>query len=731
MLLLGFFALRLLRHWPLQGKLARNVTLLPLSPRDKDQPHRDTAPVLRLRLLGPMTVEDPAGRVSLPRTRKTRAILAILALASPRPVLRLTLIGLLWSQRQKEQARASLRQAVHELQDVLGPGWGQLLHAERHHLALHGSGLSIDALNLGDADASRLDTLRMLQHDLLEDLVGLDPAFDRWLADERVRLSRTAVALGETVLADRRDPPAVLEAAEHLLRIDRGHEGAWRSVIRCHADAGDRPAALDAYGRCCAALMELGAAGPSPETEDLRARIAGHDGNATTEQPASGNSLVLNRRPGIRLGIMPLRTVDPGHPGHADGLAMGLTEEIVNSLTRFRWLSCVSGSALIAITGGPKSGQLPWDGMDVDFVLDGTLQRGGPRVRLLMRISDMRSGAEVIWARRFDRDGADTLTLQDDLAAEIVAQLEPELLMREGERGGTRRAPIPSSQDLVLRAIPAIYRLEHDGFQAAGAMLEAAVTADPRNASAHAWYAYWHLFLVGQGWADEPEAATRRGGVLAERAVTLDPGDARALTLAGHVRGFLGKQPREACALHDRAIALNPNLALAWCFSGLSLSYLGEHDDALIRMRQAIRMSPSDPHSFFFDMAMVLPSLLLGDYEKAVEFGRRAIELNPGFSSSYKLYLSALGHLDRGQEAESVTARLLLLEPDFSVSSALERAPMTRLIDLNRYADGLRRAGLPERHCLPRSETVDLAAVPPHSPPQRGMARAISWETGR
>jgi DNA-binding SARP family transcriptional activator len=95
-------------------------------------------PILRLRLLGHMAIDDPSGIVSLPRSRKTRAILAILALATPRPVMRLTLTGLLWSQRQNEQARASLRQAVHELQDTLGADYASLLQAERHHLTLRG-----------------------------------------------------------------------------------------------------------------------------------------------------------------------------------------------------------------------------------------------------------------------------------------------------------------------------------------------------------------------------------------------------------------------------------------------------------------------------------------------------------------------------------------------------------------------------------------------------------------
>jgi tetratricopeptide (TPR) repeat protein len=145
--------------------------------------------------------------------------------------------------------------------------------------------------------------------------------------------------------------------------------------------------------------------------------------------------------------------------------------------------------------------------------------------------------------------------------------------------------------------------------------------------------------------------------------------------------------------LHDRAISLNPNLALAWGFSGLALTYLGEHEDALIRVRQAVRMSPSDPHSFFFDTAMMLPYLLLGQYEKAAEFGRRALELNPGFSSGYRVYLSVLGHLGRTHEAAKARARLATLESEVSLANAVSRSPLTRPQDRERFAEGLRRAG--------------------------------------
>jgi tetratricopeptide (TPR) repeat protein len=278
--------------------------------------------------------------------------------------------------------------------------------------------------------------------------------------------------------------------------------------------------------------------------------------------------------------------------------------------------------------------------------------------------------------------------------------VDPELMQHEARRTMTIRTNDLTAQDLLLQALPAMYRLERDSFLNARRLLELSLRADPGSSVAHGWLAYWDLLYVGQGWADDPNASTAEAARLAERAVMLDPGDARALTLAGHVRGFLGKHPDEASALHERAIALNPNLALAWCFSGLANSYMGQHEEALRRISIALRLSPSDPHGFFFDTSLTLAHLMRGDYANAVEAGRRSIEINPFFSSAYKAYLAALGQLDRTREAAKVLPRLLALEPGFSVEQAVRRSPWSRPEDTARYADGLRRAGLREDNGL-------------------------------
>ena len=643
-----------------------------------------------------MRVDDASGRSILPRSRKARALLAILALSPKRAVLRTQITALLWSLRGQEQGRASLRQAVHELQQAFHAAGSGLLRADRNHLALSEARFSVDALLFVGATPSRPELLDLFCLPLLEDLQGLDPAFDGWLAGQSARLAQAARTIGEAILDEQQGSSGILKAAERLLRIDRSHEAAWRAMISVHLQHGDHSAALAAYEACRSALAQAGQLVPSGETEALvggiRRRLATPPDTLPQRlRDASSRSNGIGR--GVRLGVMPLRRVEPGADNE---LALALVEEITTALAQFRWITCVANVTSADIIGEDRQDWPRLPPPDLDFLLDGTIQRNGGRIRIIVRLSDVRTGGTVVWARRFDRGVSDLFALQDDIAAETVAQIDMALLLWEGERARAGRRADPDAMELMLGAIPSIYRLEQKGFRDAGDLLEASLALDPGNASAHAWLAYWHLILVGQGWAPDASAATARAAELAERAVRLDVGDARAMTLAGHVRGFLGKRPEEARALHERAIALNPNLALAWCFSGLAHSYLGDHAEATRRIHQAQRLSPHDPHGFFFDTAQIMPKLLLREYEAAITAGRRAIVLNPGFSSSLKAQLAALGHLGREQEAAEVRGRLLTLEPDFCIRDATARSPMVRDQDVALYADGLRRAGLPE-----------------------------------
>jgi DNA-binding SARP family transcriptional activator/TolB-like protein len=638
------------------------------------------APRLRLSLFGQMQAMDAAGSSVLPRSRKTRGVLAVLALAAPKPVLRSTLTGMLWSRRAKEQARGSLRQSVHELQRVLGASAGAALHTDRNHLVLLEDGLWVDVRVLAGATATNPLGLRLFRPTLLDDLDGLDPVFDGWITEQSQRLTQRALSVAEAVLAAAREVTTRIEAAEQLLTIARTHEHAWQALIHAHIERGDLTAARLAFEQCSATLSYAGLA-PSREVEALIR------GTSHRQSARAGYRKLREGGQGIRVCVLQPRMLDGSG---LDRLLPGLAEEITAAVSRFRWISCFEEPQRT------RQSELTDHEANTDYVLDSTVQRAGQRARIIVRLFDLHAGRNIVWARRFDREVDDVLMIQGDIAAETAAQIDLELLLREGQRRSTTDRAEATALDLTLSAVPAIYRLERSAFHTAGELLDAAVAMEPDNAAAHAWWAYWHMFLVGQAWAKDPLAATTRAGDLAERAVTLDPGDARALALAGHVRGFLHKRAEEACTLHDRALSLNPNLPLAWCLSGMAECYIGRHERAIERISRAYQLSPHDPYAFLFDTALMMPHFLRGEFDIALTLGRRAVELNPRFTSTYMGYLATLGQLGQADEAARVRARLLALEPGFSIRKALERSPMIRQADRDLYAQGLRGAGLRE-----------------------------------
>lgn len=575
--------------------------------------------LLRLVLFGAMEAWGIGGAPMLPRSRKARALLAILAMAPGQSLPRAGLAALLWSGRGEEQRRGSLRQTLHELQDVLAPLGPSLLITTREAVALRSDLVWTDAIEAHGVPPAGTT--------FLSDLDGLDPAFDHWLAQQRQRL------LG----------PHPAQAEDRAVRTEH----------------------------------DVSAADPSHEA------IGGAD------LPSISQRATLR---GARIGIPPIHVLGTGIAPH---LSQALAQEISVALARFRWLFVADSASLAAATQRYGGEEEAARALGVDLLLTGTLSSDGDRLRLSLRLTDLRETGSTVWTERLDRDAVAMPSLRDEIASAIVARLDPEILRIETSRVGSGVATTPSCYDLLLRAIVAIHRIDRDSFVAAGVWLREAMALEPNCAAAHAWYGYWHLFLIGQGWASDSPALVAEAGFHASLAVALDPLDAHALTVAGHVRAFLHHQVEDAAALHDRALALNPNLAMAWVFSGLTQSYLGRHEEALRRLDRYATLAPFHPHAFYFDAARAVPLLYLRRHEEAVQIGRMTTGMRPGFSYPYKVYLSALGHLGMEEEAAEVRTRLLAIEPDFCIEKALRRTPSRRAEDIAHYIEGLRRTGLP------------------------------------
>ena len=353
---------------------------------------------LRVRLFGTMEAVDAAGASVLPRMRRTRAIMAMLVLAAPHPLLRDQFTRLLWSQRKKGPARASLRQCVFELQRVIGRVGANLVHTGRDQMALDCPGLWVDVIELTRATPRAPGALELMRGPLLQDLTGLDRAFDRWLEGEHKRLLGVARVLAEAVMAEQTEPGRALDAAERLLRIDPTYEGGWRAVMAAYAERGEHALAVDAYERCFKALADVAQVEPASETQALIARIRG--GRYRAPATAAGGEGAKE----IRVGIAPLRALD----APSEEFAEGLEDEITSALSRFRGLSCV---VLRRMTEEPHAPGI-WRSLELAFVLEGSVQRGDDKIRVVMGLVDARGG-ETVWQHRFLRPLADLLTLQE------------------------------------------------------------------------------------------------------------------------------------------------------------------------------------------------------------------------------------------------------------------------------------------------------------------------------
>ena len=240
---------------------------------------RTDSNVVKLRLIGQMEAWSSNGESILPSGRKARALLAILALSGPKPVLRVHAAELFWSGRGEDEARASLRQELQKLHVAFAPAKTEIVVATRIHLELKPEVMWIDVEEVMRATPDQPDALSLLNGDLLECLDGIDPSFDTWLTGKRHILRDRAISVAEAALHNQIEPDAAIPAAKRLLQIDRAHEGAWRALMAAYAEKSEVGMAIQAYDQCRMVLASRFDAAPSNETQQLLIAIRGSADN--------------------------------------------------------------------------------------------------------------------------------------------------------------------------------------------------------------------------------------------------------------------------------------------------------------------------------------------------------------------------------------------------------------------------------------------------------------------
>jgi TolB-like protein len=396
---------------------------------------------------------------------------------------------------------------------------------------------------------------------------------------------------------------------------------------------------------------------------------------------------------GWRMAVLPFRAAGTAV---ASAIALGLAEEISAAISRFGSPRLIAPATFWDGTGPAEDVLGRARLYDLDYVMEGTLEVDDDVVRTRVVLLDVMLGFEVIWTGHLTGTLDDLFSLQHRIAAEVVRQLDPDLFQRGPELAPPLPTSFPVAHRLVLTAISGIYRLDRHRFTRARDALTAALALDPDYAAAHAWLAYWSLMAVGLGWSgDDPRLVITLAGHSAERAIDLDPQDARAHAIAGHVKAYLQRDVAAALKLHARAIALNPNLPIAWTMSSASQFYNGDHATAIRHANTARALSPRDPHIYWAEHNATIAYFLSKNLEQAEILSDIVLSRNPDHVSAINIHVGILGHTRQITEAQQWISRLKGFDPDLNVRKIVERAPF-RPQDRDYYAEGLRRAGLPD-----------------------------------
>lgn len=665
-------------------------------------------PVVRIHLLGSMRATTYLGQSILPRGRKARAVLGYLCLAAGERVARSRLASLLWDRVPDSQARTSLRQALRELSTAMGPLADELISADLDTVRLEPRLCWVDALAVLSSEplpphALRGDLASICTGELLEDLSGVNPAFDQWLLAERTRFTERLRLLFESELrqlgqsnadADRR---AAL--ARRVIAFEATHEGASRILMRALADMGERAQALREYERCRAALRTALDVEPSTETRALYQALRSFSGRENPDNSASAAippphqaqklQVLSPASSRLRVGVLPFQA---SRSPSNENLAFCLSQEIAAALARFRWFDVIAPESLPR-PRSPGAGESPLRGKQLHYIVDGDLSGNEEKFQISVRLLDVTQEARPVWSDRFELT-VDALDRVNELiTAPVVARIDPVIFFIEGHQTGPQRS---GATGLVLRAVSLMYNLERESYEEAGRLLNRAMEADPENAKAAAWGAYWQVWYVGQGWSQDPGHAVATAQELALRAIRIDPENAEALGIYAHICAFLNKDFDSALHYFERALRLNPNLAFVWALSAPTYCYIGKPDIALQHLERYRELAPFDPYFGRWESNYTIAYTFKGDYEKAVGVGRRAVRANPEFSNGYKPLIASLGHLGRRGEAAPYVEKLLSLEPNFTVASFGKVYPFRKPEDRERYMKGLLLAGVPE-----------------------------------
>jgi TolB-like protein len=378
-----------------------------------------------------------------------------------------------------------------------------------------------------------------------------------------------------------------------------------------------------------------------------------------------------------------------------DYFSYGLTEDLVRLLGRNRWLKVLSRHSARPDPMLGTSARELGDALGVQYLVQGSLRRAGDHLRIAVELIETHDGSQL-WSEVYELDLQHIFDIQAAMAQQLAAALEPELGMVEREAAVRKPSENLDAWDCYQRGFWHLWGFTRPGFDEAELLFRRAVELDSNFARAHAALSYVQLQKAFYSPPQERPALLEGALASGRVSVALDQRDCMCHCVLGRAHCLLGNYS-EAIAELELTVALNPSFAQGYFALAFALNWVGRQEEAIALLERAGELSPRDPHLWSFYHVRALAHLSLGELEAAQDFARRAIRQPNATYWPYATLLATHGLLSDTVNARPILEQLLQHQPDYTCSFA--RQDFFYCTDeefVNRYVEGLRRAGVPE-----------------------------------
>ena len=624
----------------------------------------------RLLLLGPLQVIQNGTRVSLPPSRKVRALLAYLAMA-PRPVTREKLCELFWD--VADDPRGELRWCLSKLRPLVdGPTTTRLI-ADREHVWINANSLDVDAVSvLRNAQRTLVSgsprdlrsLLALFRGSFLEGLsVDRAPSFENWLAGQRHRFRQLHQQLLERLsVVLPRDSDGRIEVLRQCIELapfdEVNHIELVRTLLR-------RKLYAEANNQIIASVKLF-------ESERVDPTLL-RSGFATAQRqdpkPAAATSIDVAHLDALRnlqvsptskptLLVMPFTAATLESVSDADNV----TSDIIFGFAKLRSVSIIArGTAFSLRSRSPAAAAAL---LNARYVASGHLQRDGKSYLVSVELADPESD-RIFWADEFSCSAANSFCMPPLLVARIVAGLDAIIHGLERNRAQLTQPDSLDAWQAYHRGLAHMYRPTGSDSHEAQRFFLKAIALDPTFSRNYAGLSFTHFYNAFLLRTRERERDVALAFETAGQALEADPGDPAAHWAMGRAL-WLRREHDGAISALDQSIRLSPSYALA--HYGLAFVHCQTGDPALAldAADTAAHLSPLDPMLFAIHGARTFALLRLGRVEEAADFALRGGQQPNAHVHAHGITALTLAIAGRMQEAHAERTRILSLRPDYN-----------------------------------------------------------------